>query len=133
MCDVSEGTDIVPIIKKRSVYNWLLKEKGCEKHRKGGCHFCSVHCFSLWLFVHLFFVFSVSKRKKNKKKLFGPDSASRFKTAKCRIFCCLLWHLKNTAPLTPLCFRIPQLRNRHFDLKPTRKCVCVRGRASECD
>lgn len=46
--------------KKGSVYNWLLKEEGCDKHRKGGCQFCSIHpCTaslygSFWLLLCLF-------------------------------------------------------------------------------
>ena len=46
--------------KKGSVYNWLLKEKGCDKHWEGGCQFCSIHpCAaslygSFWLFLCLF-------------------------------------------------------------------------------
>lgn len=43
-CDVSEGTDIVPINKKKEHLQRAVKrKKGCDKHGEGACQFRSFH------------------------------------------------------------------------------------------
>ena len=96
----------------------MSKEKGCDKHEKGGCHFCSIHPLYGFFWLHLCALCLWKKSKPSDAAL----QTARKQQNKSHFVSCSAY--KNILPLTSLHFKgeiIPAAADSSSPFKPQAK------------